>query len=130
MKEKEEFQRMLTLSHDKIEEYKSQLASQVDQSGNKGTGYIREEKEDEGIYKELVVRMEKLCDNLQEQRKQMKPTKEYTKPEEFAQTKESAAYPAHESTKPGILDLDIHPVHENFIISGGKDAKVVLLDHS
>ena len=71
MKEKEELQTMLTLSHDKITEYKSQLASQVDQSRNQGAGFIREEKEDEGIYKELVVRMETLCDTLQEQRKSL-----------------------------------------------------------
>ncbi len=55
---------MLSLTNDKVEEFKSQLASQVDQPP-KG-GYVREEKEDEGISKELVVRMEKLCDNLQE----------------------------------------------------------------
>jgi hypothetical protein len=30
MKEKEELQKMLAFSHDKIEEFKSQLASQVD----------------------------------------------------------------------------------------------------
>ena len=28
------------------------------------------------------------------------------------------------------MDLDIHPVQENFILSGGKDSKVVLIDHS
>lgn len=121
---------MLALSHDKVEEYKSQLASQVDQSGKAGTaGYVREEKQDEGIYKELVVRMEKLCDNLQEQRKQMKPPKEYPKNEEFKDAKVVASYPSHESTKPGIIDLDVHPIHENFIMSGGKDSNVVLLDH-
>jgi pre-mRNA-processing factor 19 len=64
IKEKEELQKMLSLTNDKVEEFKSQLASQVDQPP-KG-GYVREEKEDEGISKELVVRMEKLCDNLQE----------------------------------------------------------------
>ena len=122
---------MLSLSNDQIEQYKSQLASQVDQSGAKGgAAYIREEKEDEGIYKELVVRMEKLCDNLQDQRKQMKPPKEYPNNEEIKQIKEQAQYPAHESTKPGILDLDIHQIHENYIVSGGKDSKVVLLDHN
>ena len=26
--------------------------------------------------------------------------------------------------------MDIHPIHENYIISGGKDSKVVLLDHN
>ncbi len=91
MKEKEELQRMLSLSNDQIEQFKSQLASQVDQSGVKGgAAYIREEKENEGIYKELVVRMEKLCDNLQEQRKQMKPPKEYPSNEEFKEAKEKA----------------------------------------
>lgn len=129
MKEKEELQKMLSLSHDKIEDFKSQLASQVDQSVTKG-GYVREEKEDEGIYKELVVRMEKLCDNLQEQRKTLKPTKDYPKAEEYKNLKEVAKYPSHDSTKPGILDFDIHASNENFILSGGKDGKAVLLDHS
>jgi hypothetical protein len=64
MKEKEEMQRMLAMSQEQIEGYKSQLASQVDQRGNQGAGYVREEREDEGVYKELVVRMETLCDTL------------------------------------------------------------------
>lgn len=60
----------------------------------------------------------------------MKPPADYIKAEELKDLKEKARYPAHESTKPGILDLDIHPVQENLIISGGKDSKVVLLDNS
>lgn len=121
---------MLAFSHDKIEEFKSQLVSQVDQSGKAGgAAFIREEKQDEGMYKELVVRMEKLCDNLQEQRKQMKPPKEYPSNQEFKDAQVAASYPAHDSTKPGILDLDIHPIHENYIISGGKDSNVVLIDN-
>ena len=60
----------------------------------------------------------------------MKPPKEYPGNEEIKEIKEQAQYPAHESTKPGILDLDIHPIHENYIVSGGKDSKVVLLDHN
>jgi hypothetical protein len=102
----------------------------VDQSRNQGAGFLREEKEDEGIYKELVVRMETLCDTLQEQRKSMKPPAEYVKNEDFKAIKEQARYPTHESTKPGILDIDLHPVQQNLIISGGKDSKVVLLDHN
>ena len=54
--------------------------------------------------------METLCDTLQEQRKSMKPPADYVKAEEFKEFKEQARYPAHESTKPGILDIDIHPV--------------------
>ena len=124
---------MLQMSQDQVEQYKSQLASQVDQGPRgegSGAGFIREEKEDEGIYKELVVRMEKLCDNLQEQRKQMKAPATYPKADQLKGFQETAKYPGHESTRPGILDLDIHPIHENFIISGGKDSKVVLLDHN
>ena len=74
--------------------------------------------------------METLCDTLQEQRKNMKAPGDYIKAEELKEFKEQARYPTHESTKPGILDIDIHPVHQNLIISGGKDSKVVLLDHS
>lgn len=74
--------------------------------------------------------METLCDTLQEQRKNMKPPADYVKAEELKELKESARYPGHESTKPGILDLDIHPVQQNLIISGGKDSKVVLIDHN
>ena len=60
MKEKEELQNMLALTQDKMEEFKSELASQVVQGGKTGDGYIREEKEEEGIYPELVKRMEKM----------------------------------------------------------------------
>lgn len=62
MKEKEELQNMLSLTHDKMEQYKSELASQVVQGGKSGEGYIREEKENEGIYPELVTRMVKLSE--------------------------------------------------------------------
>ncbi len=53
---------MLQLTHDKMEEFKSELASQVVQGGKSGTGYFKEEKDDEGVYSELVTRMEKLSD--------------------------------------------------------------------
>ena len=53
---------MLQLTNQEMESYKSQLASQVVQSGKAGNGYFREEKEDEGIYPELEMRMEKLND--------------------------------------------------------------------
>ena len=41
---------------------------------------------------------------------------------------ELGSYPTHMSTKPGIIDLDIHPIHEQFILSIGKDQQVVLFD--
>jgi len=127
VKEKEDLQRALAMTSDKVEEYKSQLAASVD--APKG-GFVREEKEDEGVYKELVVRMEKLCDSLQEQRKQLKPSEGYPKPEEYAGLKEAAKYPAHDTTKPGVNDIDVHATNENLILSGGNDGKAVLLDHS
>lgn len=63
MKEKEELQNMLNLTHDKMEEYKSKLSSSVDQNIK---GFYREEKENEGIYKELADRMEELSGRLSE----------------------------------------------------------------
>lgn len=80
------------------------------------------------MYKELVSRMEQLCEKLSEQRKHAKPPRTYPKNDDFKKFKELNKFPAHESTKPGVLDLDIHPINENFIISAGKDNKVVLLD--
>ena len=126
VKEKEDLQRALAMTSDKVEEYKSQLAASVD--APKG-GYVREEREDEGVYKELVVRMEKLCDSLQEQRKQVKPAQEYPKAEEYKGLKEAAKYPSHDSTKPGVNDFDVHATNEDLILSGGNDGKAVLLDH-
>lgn len=52
---------MLSMTHDKLEEYKSQLSSSVDQGAK---GFVREEKPQEGIYKELVTRMEGLSERL------------------------------------------------------------------
>lgn len=43
-------------------------------------GYIKEEQENEGIYRDLVVRMEKLSETLIEQRKSLKPSATYPKP--------------------------------------------------
>ncbi len=36
----------------------------------------------------------------------------YPKKEDLKKYKESGSYPLHESTNPGILDLDIHPSKE------------------
>ena len=72
--------------------------------------------------------MEQMSEKLQEQRKHSKPPKTYPKPADLKQLKEVSRFPAHESTKPGILDLDIHPIHEQFLISGGRDSKAILID--
>ena len=105
-----------------MESYKSQLASQVVQGGKAGNGYFREEKEDEGVYPELQNRMEKLSDQLQSQRKQSKAPNTYPKTQDFQKYTVKGSYPIHESSKPGIVDLDIHPLNENYIVSGGRDS--------
>jgi pre-mRNA-processing factor 19 len=61
IKEKDELSHMLSLTNDKLDEYKSALASQLVQTGEiGGEEVVRVEKEDEGIYKELKSRMDKL----------------------------------------------------------------------
>ncbi|CDW72817.1 UNKNOWN [Stylonychia lemnae] len=128
MKEKDELQNVLKLTSDKMEQYKSELASQVVQGGSSGQGYVREEKEDEGIYKELVNRMDKLSDELLASRKHFKAPVSYPKLEEYKQLKQIGSFPLHESTKPGILDLDINSLDDRFILTGGRDSKVILFD--
>jgi hypothetical protein len=49
---------MLALTNSKLEEYKSVLASSLDAKGGEGAAYVREEKEDEGIYPELKAKMD------------------------------------------------------------------------
>eukprot|EP00347_Sterkiella_histriomuscorum_P009835 403339693 len=128
MKEKEELQNVLSLTTDKMEQYKSELASQVVQGGASGLGYVREEKQDEGMYPELAARMEKLSKQLQEQRKKDKAPANYPKLEDYKTLKQAGSFPLHDSTKPGILDLDIHPINDTFILSGGRDSKAILFD--
>lgn len=53
--------------------------------------------------------MDKLSEQLQAQRKSLKPPQDYPKLDNYKGLKQAGAYPLHESTKPGILDLDIHP---------------------
>ena len=65
---------------------------------------------------------------LSEQRKTRKVSPTYPKKEDIKKYTEIGAYPVHESIKPGIVDLDIHPVHEQFVISVGRDQKAVLFD--
>jgi pre-mRNA-processing factor 19 len=65
--------------------------------------------------------MEKLNQILSEQRKSRKAPADYPKKEGIKRYTELGSYPLHESTKPGIIDLDIHPVHEQFVVSVGKD---------
>jgi WD40 repeat protein len=60
----------------------------------------------------------------------LKPPKTYPKVEEYKNLKQAGSFPLHESTKPGILDLDIHPLSENYVISGGKDSKAILFDRN
>jgi pre-mRNA-processing factor 19 len=128
LKEKEELQHMTSLTNDKLEEYKSELASQVHQGGANGAGYFRKDIEGEGIYKELVSRMEQLNEILSKQRPDIKPPKTYIKKETIKNLHEVGAHPIHESTKLGIIDLDIHPTQEEFILSIGKDQKAILFD--
>ena len=56
--------------------------------------------------------MEKLNSILSEQRKNRKAPADYPKKEDLKRFSDIGSYPLHESTKPGIIDLDIHPVHE------------------
>lgn len=72
--------------------------------------------------------METLSENLSEKRRKTKVPAAYPKSENLSKLKEANKFPAHETTKPGVLDLDIHPTHENYIISGGRDTKAVLID--
>lgn len=71
---------MLSLTHDKLEHAKSQLSSSVVQPAD----FVREERENEGIYPELVTRMENLSSKLMEQRKNLKPQANYPKSEDFS----------------------------------------------
>lgn len=41
---------------------------------------------------------------------------------------ELGSFPTHMSTKPGIIDIDIHSIHEQYILSIGKDQQVILFD--
>lgn len=36
----------------------------------------------------------------------------------------------HSASSPGITCLSLHPVHENLVLTGGVDKKVVLYDRS
>jgi hypothetical protein len=65
--------------------------------------------------------MEQLNDILSKQRPDIKPPKTYIKKETIKNLHEVGAHPIHESTKMGIIDLDIHPTQEHFILSIGKD---------
>ena len=112
---------MVSLTNEKLEEYKSELASQVHQGGANGAGFFRKDIEGEGIYKELVAMMETLNDILSKQRPEIKPPKTYIKKETIKNLLEVGAHPIHESTKLGIIDLDIPPTQEHFILSVGKD---------
>ena len=77
---------MLSMTNDKMEEFKSTLASQVDQGRS---NFTREETKNEGIYKELVTRMETLSENLAEKRRKTKAPAAYPKSENFSKFKET-----------------------------------------
>ena len=72
--------------------------------------------------------MTKLSDQLISSRKHMKPPATYPKVESYKTLKQIGSFPLHDSTKPGILDLDIHPLNDNYILSGGRDSRAILFD--
>ncbi len=72
--------------------------------------------------------MTKLSDQLVSSRKLMKPPALYPKAEDYLSLTQLGSYPLHNSTKPGILDLDIHPLNDTYIITGGRDGKAIVFD--
>ena len=72
--------------------------------------------------------MNNLQSLLKENRKTLKQPVAYLKKEQLATFKEVGGFPCHDSTKPGVLDVDIHQQRQNFILSGGRDGKAVLFD--
>ena len=56
----------------------------------------------------------------------MKAPSTYIKPAEVANIHHLKSFPAHMVSNPGVLDMDLHPIHENFVLSGGKDSQAIL----
>jgi len=50
--------------------------------------------------------------------------------EQIANFEASASHPLHSPSKPGILCLDLHPTHQNLVVTGGADSTAVLFNHS
>lgn len=70
--------------------------------------------------------MEKLSDSLTEQRKQQKAPSSYPKKEDLTKFKETSSFPVHQSTAPGINDIDI--LDENMVLTAGNDGQAILMN--
>lgn len=119
IKEKEEAVRQLNLLKSKLEDLQKDQEEEIEAG---------EEFDYMGIYNELVERIGEVSSQLTAKRKKREVPKELKTVEDLKQFKVKGSYPLHSSAKPGITCLDIHPVYDNLLVTGGVDSRAILFD--
>jgi pre-mRNA-processing factor 19 len=120
IKEKDEAILQLNTFKNQLEELKDKEEENKDEN---------EEFDYMGIYPELIERITELSSILSKERKGRKISPELLKVEQIQHFKVKNSHPLHSTTKPGITSINIHPLIDNLIVTGGNDGKAVLFDN-
>lgn len=120
IKERDEAILQLNNFKAQLEELKEKEEEEKDES---------EEFDYMGIYPNLIERISELSAILSKERKGRKISPELLKLEQIQHFTVKNSLPLHSTAKPGITCLNIHPILDNLIVTGGMDGKVVLFDN-
>lgn len=76
----------------------------------------------------VIQKMQDVSTVLTTKRKKRVISDNLAAPEEIAKFQTSASISAHSTTTPGIIAVDVHPVNDKMVLSGGVDGLAVFYD--
>jgi len=79
---------------------------------------------------EIIEKMVDVSKSLSSQRKKRSISSDLATTENLQAYTVLSSHPLHKTTTPGVLCLDIHPKHQNKIITGGADKSINIFDRT
>lgn len=79
---------------------------------------------------EITDKMAESAKKLSLQRKKRQISTELAQPDAISSYSVYSSHPLHKTTTPGVLCLDIHPKHQNLIVTGGADKNISIFDQN
>ena len=88
------------------------------------------EAEEAGITSAVIGKLEAKNKQLSAGRRKRKMPEELPTAEKLKAYTESGSHTVHQSSKPGVLSVDVHQQHQNLMVTGGVDKEVKIFDRS
>jgi pre-mRNA-processing factor 19 len=119
--ERDEAYSRLAMTQERLREFEASHKAQEEET--------KMDEKNQGIYKALLEKMKSLFQRLTEKRSEKRKGKKEILPiEKMSKLEESGCFPIHSVIKPEIMTMDIHPLYDHLIITGGKDKNAILFD--